>query len=603
MITSEVVKELTIIVTFEMDDIVDVYYRFEDDESFVSTNLAITVAKLRRLIHNDLGLPNSYSEYQLLFGGEIPASQSHVRTVIGQSEDGVFLYRKKLHLKLISEPLQSLQTVCDDADVDCVQSSFEKMHMSSPSQFYTALISGSYENGYITWSRKLPIFGVAKIYVRACYIAIYNSIMAEDRKPRNLVTGVPGIGKSYFSLYFAWKYCIDNPRDGFLFEKRVDEIWLFHPNIAFKTLRRADCLQLGNMPYLVDLNEKSLPGENIGLFGVVFSSPCPDRSKEWLKEPNISDRYVMSTWSVEELKKTLADCENTCGIDLETMLKRFRKVGGIPRLVLKGTDDFFESKLSNALAKKGPLISQNFFVGGFGTTDDDASYLLVHMHPSNYNTDFVQYKTWMDYFTFATPYIWEILYQMNVTMILSAARNYFNQGIGAIRGSLAGYQFENLCLRGIPLSGQNLEVRSLSVPSAPPERITFPAMAFLEGDWKAGTLLEDRLYVPKIGNLESGDAFFVQNRIVYLLQITVGEEHPVKANRLKTIGQSLAHLDIEDYRLVFVVPNNGKLRAAQRITTQKGSVATIPSGIVSVFRSNQWRLEYEIPVPEILIQL
>jgi hypothetical protein len=378
----------------------------------------------------------------------------------------------------------------------------------------------------------------------------------------------------------------------------VDEIWLFHPVFPFRTLRRADC-QIVNMPYLVDLNEKSLPAENIGLFGVVFSSPCPDRSKEWLKEPDISDRYVMSTWSIQELEKALENCV----FDHDTMLKRYEKVGGIPRLVLKGGADFFESKLSNALAKKGQLLSENFFVGGFGMTDDDISYLLVHVHPSNHNTDCVIYKTWMEHFTFATPYIWEQLYQMNIATIIQTARNYFNDGIGANGGSFAGYQFENICLRGIPLSGQHLVMHSLSVPTAPAERILVPhKMTFLDGDWTEDNLLENILYVLKIGNLESGDAFFVQNLILNVLQISVGEAHPVKANGLKTISKCFAHLNnINAHRLVFVVPKNGKLRSAQCITTQKGSVATKKSHIVSDFESNQWRLEYEIPVPEILI--
>lgn len=347
------------------------------------------------------------------------------------------------------------------------------------------------------------------------------------------------------------------------------------------------------MPYFIDLNEKSFPGENIGLFGVVFSSPCPDRSKQWLKDPDISDRYVMPTWSVQELEKA----RDPRKIDHDAMLKRYEKVGGIPRLVIQGTDDVLESRLSHALRNKGSLISEKFFIEGFGMTDDDASNLLVHVHPSNYNTDCVQYKTWMEYFTFASPYIWEKLYQMNVSKIIQTARNYFNTGIGASGGSLAGYQFENICLRGIPLSRQDIVVRSPSVPSAPAERITVPARTFLDGNWKEDKLLENMLFVPKIGNLESGDAFFVQNQTLFVLQITVAEAHPVKANGLKAISKCFDHLTINAHRLVFVVPKNGKLRGVQGITTQKGSVAAKQSHIVSDFKSNQWRLEYD-PVSE-----
>lgn len=468
-----------------------------------------------------------------------------------------------------------------------------------PSSLYRALIVGKVEDGYIRWPSELPIFGVTSIMIRECYVSIYNSILQScGRKKRNLVTGVPGIGKSLFALYFAWRYCVEHPGKGFIFEKIVDEIWLFHPQHLFKQLTRAEARRINDVPYLVDLIEKKLPGELIGCFGVVFSSPCPDRFKEWIKNPGISERYVMPTWSVSELESVLVK-DASSELDSDEMLQRYEKVGGVPRLVLYGSDEFFNGKLTNALSIKGQAISEKFFVGGFGIADDDMSYLLVHIHPLNHGTDEVVYKTWVENYSFASPYIWKKLYMLNCTQIINKARNYFNTGVGSGGGTLAGFQFENICLRGVPISGKQLEMQSLSTASAPSVWINVPEMSTLGRNWKSNALQVDVLYVPIIGNLESGDAFFLQSstNTLYVLQITVGETHPVKANGLNAIFERFSNVCVRDCCLVFVTPKNGQLRTHQNIVTKKGERSTALSEAARKFGNNQWLLEYEIPLP------
>lgn len=132
----------------------------------------------------------------------------------------------------------------------------------------------------------------------------------------------------------------------------------------------------------------------------------------------------MPTWSFTELELVLAN-NSSLEVDTDKMLQRYEKVGGVPRLVLQGSDYFFNGKLTNALSLKGQVISEKFFVGGFGNTDDDMSYLLVHMHPLKYGTDEVEYKTYSDNCEFASPYIWRELYKINCTQNVHTARNYF----------------------------------------------------------------------------------------------------------------------------------------------------------------------------------
>jgi hypothetical protein len=118
----------------------------------------------------------------------------------------------------------------------------------------------------------------------------------------------------------------------------------------------------------------------------------------------------------------------------------------------------------------------------------------------------------------------------------------------------------------------------------------------LSHDWKKTRLLPiNKLIVPLISNLESGDAFYVTptteplcpgedesnpDSISYTLvifQITVAKTHSVKANGLRDILQAFpkaVRSKITRKVLVFITPGFGSLDAKQSIQTQKGSEAS-----------------------------
>jgi hypothetical protein len=396
----------------------EIYYEFEGDEFLVIAGEEWTVGMLRNKIHEILDLVDATRHFQFTHGEiQIPA-QTKFKNV---DSNKMFHYRRKDVKHIPTVTLSEHPSIATDSD-DLFNTEMANLSLG-PSSFYNALISGEVVDGFIRWPSSLPIFDLTSVMIRECYIAIYDSILqSSQNKTRVVVTGVPGIGKSLFALYFAWRYSVDHSEKGFLFEKSADEIWLFDPRHQFRVFKRSEARGFTDIPYLVDLNEKKLPGEFIGCFGVVFSSPCPDRFKEWAKNPDISERYVMPTWSFTELELVLAN-KNGLEVDTDKMLRRYEKVGGVPRLVLQGSDDFFNGKLTNALSLKGQVISEKFFVGGFGNTDDDMSFLLVHIHPLKYNTDEVEYKAWTENYEFASPYIWGKLYKMNCTEIVHTARN------------------------------------------------------------------------------------------------------------------------------------------------------------------------------------
>lgn len=119
----------------------------------------------------------------------------------------------------------------------------------------------------------------------------------------------------------------------------------------------------------------------------------------------------------------------------------------------------------------------------------------------------------------------------------------------------------------------------------------------LSRDWKeTGQLPVNALILPRISNLESGDAFCVIQcgsnsfRLV-VFQITVGVSHPVKVNGLLKIVQAFpegVRNSITDKWLVFIIPKYCALNKVQRLVTQRG---TQSSHLVSDFHQFVYRHE------------
>lgn len=89
--------------------------------------------------------------------------------------------------------------------------------------------------GFIVWTTDVQLPGfrdVKSIFIRQSYRDIYELIQEnyhEIKFRHHLVTGVPGIGKSQFYLYFLWRYMNENPGSPILCELSHGLIQLLHP--------------------------------------------------------------------------------------------------------------------------------------------------------------------------------------------------------------------------------------------------------------------------------------------------------------------------------------------------------------------------------------
>jgi hypothetical protein len=402
--------------------------------------------------------------------------------------------------------------------------------------------------------------------------------------PVMLITGVPGIGKSLFSIYFMIQVLIDDdfPVKSFLVEYDKG----CYQRISFVSTREISpsnyeiriAVEEGINPdpekdlILSDIRDEVEP-KGIGRWTCIFSSPNPKRYKQTMNAPH-NCKLRMPTWSEEELQFV--------NPKKEEWYDRFVKFGGVPRHVL--WDGIFENpevKLESALQEKGAKVIEYFFKHGFGNVDSENSYMLLHMNPQ-----WVPDKNDWDYqkkevYSFASDEIFKILSKKYETSLLAEPINLFNAGVApeVYGGGSAGNLFEKVVLWLKPIAMKTVTFISLE-DNKTEITVTLPEVELLAPDWEeVGNLKVGVLYQPKISNLESGDSFCVvevnDEYWLIVLQMTVGQKHPIKANGLQTIVMAYEERSrslLKKKVLGFVIPVDGKLHGVQALHNQDGKV-------------------------------
>ncbi len=252
------------------------------------------------------------------------------------------------------------------------------------------------------------------------------------------------------------------------------------------------------------------------------------------------------------------------------------------------------------MAEKGGAIAEEFFKFSFGTVDWLQSYMLVHINPPVAGNGDCEYDGETVY-SFASDAIFQWLVNKHNAQMLAGAVGMFNCGAasetyGAVS---AGNLFEKICLWLKPLDGQHITAASLEGGAA--VTLDVPAERHvLSHDWKKTAQLRvNVLILPRISNLESGDAFYVvqcgpDSFLLVIFQITVGKSHPVKVNGLHDIllafPERVRNKIIHKF-LVFVIPKHGTLDKDQKLHTQKDEEVIVVPLIVRGFQQYVYRHE------------
>jgi len=397
-----------------------------------------------------------------------------------------------------------------------------------------------------------------------------------------LFTGVPGIGKSLFMLYFISRFLVDERFTdkcfALEFTKGVYEY--FRPTgeegeFWYSTQDERGNNKLStNFLLLCDIAETVGP-QSRAKWTYIFSSPDPARYKEIMKNPP-SRVYTLPTWSELELMFVSGDKPVGSWYD------DFVLFGGVPRYIFNSNSGESAplASLIKAVDEKGGALAESFFKFGFRMTDWLQCYMLVHINPPLSAAGEFDYNNRTVY-TFASDAIFQMVAEKHSIQMLAGAVGMFNVGVasesyGAVS---AGKLFEKVCLWLKPLDGMRFTATSLMGDSLNADFEVPSHREMLPQDWKKSVrLVPSVLYVPRISNLEAGDCFYLvplptSGYLLVVLQITVGTSHPVKTNGLHDI--LLAY--IEDVRvqvvskaLVFVLPAHGEFHGRQPLHTLKG---------------------------------
>jgi hypothetical protein len=142
------------------------------------------------------------------------------------------------------------------------------------------------------------------LYIRPCYHDVLAAILAAFASGRTgaLVSGIPGIGKSFFGAFLLLHYFGQNAtivyQDSYR-EKR----WLMSPGAPVQEGGLQDFeeeLKLATTIYICDVGgEGSKPPHTCNALTIVLSSPDPAHYKEWLKAHHI--QLYMPVWSPDEV--------------------------------------------------------------------------------------------------------------------------------------------------------------------------------------------------------------------------------------------------------------------------------------------------------------
>ena len=462
-----------------------------------------------------------------------------------------------------------------------------------------------------------------QLFIRACYPEIMTDIVTTLPKlqVKNVaITGTAGVGKSSFSLYCLNEY-LKNPAillnstedKSFYYQTSAQTTYFFcykeglGPSSSLQfTLRTvlAEEITESRFPLFADIKEQtSLPRDHTGTI-LIFSSFQPGRYKEITKDGSVK---IMPTWDGRELEEYIFSNEfllneNLTAEDQQTVLNNSRYLGG----VLRGNINCCRVKcspelyLGKAIREKGKEIVELFYSTGFGGTEESITDKLIHRNPpkdEQGNNIYECLHTDVN-FMFASPYVLvEISKLRNKTLLLQAKEKYKN---GIFRGGEDGKDFEMHCFHTFKFSGEPFTLKPLANTQDLEEmQVTFPIIEYLPVNWKTlpNALKPDILYLPMVGNLESGDGFCVMEMngqsTLFILQCTIAENHPVKTNGIVQIYDYYVNnsdVVINHTVIVFVIPEVGKLRAKQPLTTKTNTITTnIPNKIRSV-TNHQYKL-------------
>ncbi|KJE97938.1 hypothetical protein CAOG_08004 [Capsaspora owczarzaki ATCC 30864] len=391
------------------------------------------------------------------------------------------------------------------------------------------------------------------LMVRSCYYGLFDAITNPSANPAQkngrIVTGNPGIGKTFFSAYFVYR----------LFQQHRPLTVVYEPAVKPTTdrylLQTDGNVLLGTFDSFRDILQNRRPnvwylvdGHAPGFYNAYTLLVTPLCRKIY-KELEYTSYPMMSmpVWSWDEL---LA-CMRQLNLDLEQVQaaeERFHRWGGIARHVLNRamTLETAERYLQQAL--QGRTVAAIRDAVGQIAGEQDVSHRILHIALTSGPESFLLHHTRL---VFASDWVADQFldraYEAERENLINFLRASAAFGETA---ALRGHLLERFAHRLI-CQGGTFRIRNLSNAQAPESSLTIPQLTYVRFHKldDVDLHLQNRYFRPSSGNHPAFDAIISPHTF---LQMTVSQDHPVKAQRLSEAIQRMPADRVP--QLYFVVP-------------------------------------------------
>ena len=248
----------------------------------------------------------------------------------------------------------------------------------------------------------------SRVYVRPCYVTLFANLveLITEGRFNAMVTGNPGIGKSYFYLYAIFRFIKDPSLLG-KWRLLINSGEHFHilNGDTFEAIDPPEILAIQSEKDILRLVDgKTTAGQLTGWKGSTvliasLSNYSPENKPTHLMKNYESYYFFMPVWNDEELKDTNELLDVSLRQSEAELMEKVELVGHIPRFVLskKTTLDMLLVEVKAVLNTANLLDMLHFVEGKNGVGDNHYSHRLLKMVPINsshtvragYSLDFV----------------------------------------------------------------------------------------------------------------------------------------------------------------------------------------------------------------------
>ena len=403
--------------------------------------------------------------------------------------------------------------------------------------------------------------GDMKIFERESYLKIYDLL---DSQKYTLVSGNPGIGKSYFALYIIWRLMKENELFSIIYVNKVEGYSAYISKDMVAVVPVRDCLSLthyinANTWYIHDCGtHDGKPAMYIAsqcFKTVVCSIPDWNNYADFVKEGSKCGIQLlyMPPWSLLECQTWNAELEGN-SVNYED---RFWHWGGNARQVFHNSYSITDLDQAVRVVHDANTILRklNDVTAGRGTLD---SHRLLHLFPTDDSYNAIEVR-------FASRYVSQQVYRKlvnkSVDGVLELIKTCSGQPtLAGIRGPL----FEQLSHENF-FKCKEYDVRNLRTG----EQSTLKVKADRNENFSEFSQVKDRnvYYYPVSKTFTSIDSILPTDKA---FQMTVVEKHPVQYHGLTLVKDQLNCRVLELY---FVVPNENFANfEIQKYLTTKNTV-------------------------------